>query len=240
MRALLRLAYDGTDFAGCPELPGERTVVGELRAALRRVSLEPVEAETLSRTDAGVHARGNLGHVVLPRAVGSDELLRILDRHLPADLRCTQVLPVQAPPAPGTKTYAYRIDRTPHGDPHRARTHWRVVGELDVDLLHRLTAACVGTHDFEAFRRTGETRQDLRRTLLQVGLAEGRDSLELTFQGVGFPYRLVRSLVGGMVLVARGSASPDALRQALDGVPGPVSRQSAPAHGLWLEWVDLG
>ena len=239
MRAVLRLAYDGTDFAGCSPLPGERTVVGELVPALSRVPLPPTFAETLSRTDAGVHARGNLGHVVLPRSVDPADLLRILDRHLPDDLRCVEVIPVNAPPVAAEKTYRYQLDRSPFGDPHRARTWWRVPGALDEAALHRLAAASVGTHDFEAFRRSGETREDLTRTLAAVTWDTVPDGLVCEVRGQGFPYRLVRSLVGGMVMVARGSASEEDFLAALAGGAGPASRQTAPARGLWLMGIAL-
>lgn len=239
MRALLRITYDGTDFAGCGPLPDERTIIGEVVAALERVSLRPSLAEALSRTDAGVHARANVAHVVLPRAVAEDRLLAMLDRHLPADLRCLAVAVVEGLPPVGAKTYRYRLDTTRHGDPFLARTAWRVPGRLDLDVLPGLAAACVGTHDFEAFRRRGETRDDLTRSLLAARWERRADTVEFVVTGDGFTYRLVRSLVGAMVSVARSSSSEADFRGAIAGVAGPVTRQTAPAHGLCLEGLSL-
>lgn len=235
MRALLRLAYDGTDFAGCAPLPGERTVVGVVSDALARIGQSPTLAEALSRTDAGVHARDNLAHVVLPREMPPRDLLRALDRHLPADARCLGVAPIEALPSPGLKTYAYRLDRTPHGDPFQARWSWRLLGPLDEAVLHELADATQGTHDLEAFRRTGETRDDLVRTFDAVSWRAEPGALVCTITGRGFPYRLVRALVGGMVAVARGSHTPEAYRAALAGdASDGVCRHTAPARGLTL------
>lgn len=239
MRILLRLAYDGTDFCGCGPLPGVRTVIGTLCEALARVDLEPVSAEALSRTDAGVHARGNLAHVVLPRERPPVRILGALDRHLPADLRAVDLMVVSEPPVAGPKTYTYRLDLSPHGDPFLARTAWRLPGSVAADVLPALAAACVGPLDFTPFRRSGETRNDLVRTIHDARWDLDECVATLTITGSGFPYRGVRSLVGAMVLVARGSASQDDFLAALAGSAGPVTRQTAPAHGLCLETVAV-
>lgn len=246
MRHLLRLAYDGTGFAGCSELPDQRTVCGELRRALLRVNAGPGLVETLSRTDAGVHAVANVAHVALERPLEDTELLGVLDRHLPEDLRCTAVARVDAPPAQGSKVYRYTLDTSPHGDPLRARFCWRPPGAVDVEVLRALASVLPGTRDWVAFRRTGETREDLVRTIASAGWTEGDGVLHFTVSGSGFPYRLVRALVGGMVMVARGGATRQAWDRALEGHPdSPAARQTAPARGLLLveslpgvDWVS--
>ncbi|MFK7931171.1 MAG: hypothetical protein AB8H79_23510 [Myxococcota bacterium] len=239
MRTLLRLAYDGTDFSGCPALAGERTVCGELRAALERVDLAPSLIETLSRTDAGVHARGNVAHVVLPRPVQARELLSMLDRHLPLDVRAHAAWAVPELPPVLCKTYRYSLDLHPHGDPAVHRTAWRPPGAVDATVFERALRAAEGTHDFEAFRRTGETRQELTRTLTDIRVEVEGHALHAFITGSGFVYRMVRSLVGGAVTVARGGASLADFVAAIDGVPSGCSRQTAPAKGLCLLGMKL-
>ena len=236
MRALLRLAYDGTEFAGCPVLPGERTVCGALVQALERVGEAPSLVETLSRTDAGVHAVANVGHLLLGRAWEPRPLLLAMDRHLPADLRCTGVAVVDALPAVGAKTYTYALDRSPWGDPALARTAWRPPAGIDDEVLAALAGTVVGTRDWAGFRRSGETRADLVRTVHRARWSHGR---RLTIVGAGFPLRLVRSLVGGMVGVATGSVSHADWHAALGGEVNSASRQTAPARGLRLEGMEL-
>lgn len=236
---LLRIAYDGTNFSGCPALPGQRTICGALERALARVQASPTTLETLSRTDAGVHARANVAVVELPRDFSPNELLAILDRHLPEDLRC--VATAAAPDRVHVlgKTYTYTLDVSPWGDPLRARFAHRVARAPDLDHLARLSERLAGTHDFAAFRRAGETRHDLRRTLTRAQWVAGESALTFEIEGQGFTYRLVRSLVGGMLAVASGACSERDWHAALDGRTTHASRQTAPARGLCLRWLEV-
>lgn len=239
MRALLRLAYDGTHFSGCGPLPGQRTVAGEVITALGRVDLTPLLAELLSRTDSGVHAEQNVGHVVLPRPMASDALLKVLDRHLPTDLRCNGVAPIEALPEVRAKTYVYSLDISRWGRPECARTHWRVRSDVDLGLLERAAELLIGRRDFAAFYREGETRSDLVRSIEFVGWKQHGETLQCSVRGPRFTYKLVRSLVGGMVAVGLGTHPIEELEDALAGRPLAVARHTAPAHGLSLRSVDV-
>jgi tRNA pseudouridine38-40 synthase len=233
---LLLLAYDGTDLSGCPEVRGRRTVVGELRAALGRAGVHGA-LECLSRTDAGVHARGQVAVAEPDRRLGPDRLLLALDRHLPPDLRCVGAAEVDGVPAVRAKTYRYTFDLSPFGDPRLARCAWRA--RLDADRLVALTPRLVGRRDLSAFRRRGETRADLVRTIEAASCSVDGAVATIAVRGDGFAYRGVRSLVGALVAVARGAASEDDLDAALAGVPTDVARQQAPARGLSLDEVEL-
>jgi tRNA pseudouridine38-40 synthase len=233
---LLKLAYDGTALSGCPEVSGRRTVVGEVRTALARVAVDATVA-CLSRTDAGVHARGQLAVATLDRPLPLDRLLLALDRHLPADVRCTAAATVDRVPDVLAKTYRYTLDLSPFGDPFLARRAWRV--RLDPARLVPLGQKLVGTHDLSAFRRRDETRVDLVRTIERADWDVVGHTAVLTITGSGFPYRAVRSLVGACLTVARGAATEAELEAALAGVSGSVSRQQAPARGLCLEAIAL-
>jgi tRNA pseudouridine38-40 synthase len=239
MRLLLRLVYEGSDLSGCPEQPGHRTVCGLLRGALQQLGTEPELVETLSRTDAGVHAVGNVGHVVIGRARSPAALLRGLDRHLPLDVRVTGVAPVEAPPRPGPKTYRYRIDLSPYGEAHRARFTWRPQGRApSVEVLDPLAHALVGERDWSPFRRADETRDDLVRRVLDARWSDQGQERVFTIMGEGFPYRFVRAVVGGMLAAARREAPLADWRHALEH-GGGLCRQTAPARGLCLEGVSL-
>lgn len=238
MNTVICLSYHGAGFHGCPDVPGLRTVLGELRAACERFGQPPLAMDCFSRTDAGVHARGNVVLLDLPRRTGPGSLLAALDRHLPADLRPVAVADLVQVPRVVSKVYAYELDLSPCGDPLRAPFAWRP-GRLDLTLLVTLAAEISGTHDFAAFRRRGETRASLVRHIERAQWRVHERGAAFEVEGSGFGYHLVRGLVGAMVRVARGGVSPQVWARALAGEEHDLARETAPAYGLCLERLKL-
>jgi tRNA pseudouridine38-40 synthase len=236
----LRLAYDGGDFAGWARQSDRRNVAGALDAALARLGEPAAAARGASRTDAGVHARGQVARVALARAWAPAELARALARHLPDDLACGAVAAVADawdPLENAGKTYSYRIDNGAVADPFARRTAWRPPFRLDPTALAAAAAAIPGRRDWRAFARRGETRQDAVRTVTACAWAAAGATLVCTVSGDGFTYRLVRSLVGAMVAVAQGGCHPEELARALAGEVTGAAAQQAPARGLCLERI---
>lgn len=232
MPTLVRLAYDGTDWHGCPVTPGRRTVLGAIDEALRRVG-PPSPLDVLSRTDAGVHAHDQIA--VVHADLDPAWILSALAHHLPADLRPRAAAQVDVVPAVVDKTYTYQLDLSPLGDPFAARTAWRPPRGVDPDRLAVLAAQASGRRDWSGFRRRGETRNDLVRDVqIQV---QAPDRITLTADG--FVYRLVRSLVGAMIAEARGALPPGAWEAALRGLVSAAGQQQAPACGLHLRQIRL-
>ena len=177
-RLRLDISYDGTDFSGWAEQPGRRTVQGELQAALARVLRIPTPQLTVAgRTDAGVHARGQVAHVDVPASVWEAEgerLLRRLAGVLPPDVRVTAVAP--APPgfdarfSALVRRYVYRVSDAPGGvDPlrrHEVLWHRR---PLDVDRMNEAAAALLGEHDFAAYCRKREGASTVRSPAFEGG-----------------------------------------------------------------------
>jgi tRNA pseudouridine38-40 synthase len=236
---LLRLAYVGAALHGCTDHPGRRTVPGELRAALGRLGLAGAQLDVLSRTDAGVHAWDQ--HVTLtpPRPISAGALLRGLAHQLPPDVRPLAIAELQRAPAVRSKTYVYLIDRSRWGDPALAWCAWRAPAGVDLPRLRDALVRLRGAHDWEGFRRRGDTRDDLTRELTACEVDATPDLLRLQFEGPGFTYHLARSLVGAAVAVARGVSDVSQLDLALAGEAAPVARQQAPAHGLHLVRLRL-
>lgn len=231
---LLQLAYDGRDFAGCPLLPGRRTIGSELGNALRRMGV--VESpDFVSRTDAGVHARGQVAILRDPVRVAPGRMLELLDARLPSDLRCLGIAERPEVPSVVSKTYVYRLDLSVRGDPwaHRA---WRPAVRVDTGALVGTAPLLEGERDWSAFARRGEQRSDLVRRIDRVRWSFEHGTA-CTIEGPGFTYRLVRSLVGAMVAVASGTCTLEQLHAALDGQASPAARQQAPARGLCLERI---
>lgn len=236
MRLWLRLAWDGTALHGVTPVADRRTVASVLAEALESVGASPGAIDTASRTDAGVHADDAVLWVDgLP-----DRSLRAwwaaLRRHLPPDVR---------PVAVGagstlrvvSKTYRYTLDPTPGGLPRQARYAWAV--RAPWEGLVDAAVGVAGPVDWSPFRRRGETREDLRRTVLACAWRRDGARYVVDITGDGFPRRGVRALVGGMVRVAQGHAPAEALWGALRGVDHPIARQQAPAHGLCLGHTEV-
>lgn len=239
-RALL-LAYDGSAFAGWWRQADRRSVAGELDAALGRLGEGAAAPVGASRTDAGVHARGQVAHVDLERAWEPAALAAALAGHLPADCACRAVAMVadgwHAVHDAAGKTYSYTIDNGPVADPFATRTAWRPPFRLDLEALTAAAALIPGDRDWSAFARRGDHRDDHRRRLTAVTWCRDDGRLVCTVVGDGFTYHLVRSLVGAMVACAHGTCTRDDLQRALAGERTAAAAQQAPAQGLCLERV---
>jgi tRNA pseudouridine38-40 synthase len=241
-RYALLLAYDGSAFGGWWRQAEARSVAGELDAAFARLGEPQAAALGASRTDAGVHARGQVAHVDCARTWVAGELQRALNRQLPSDVVCRSVARVaddwHAVHLAGGKTYRYRLDVGDEREPFLApRISWRLPFAIDLAGLQAAARILPGTHDLQAFARRGEHREDQRTTLQTVRWYDAGRYRIAQVRGTRFTYRLVRSLVGGMVAVAHGTVSDDQWQRALAGEVTPAAQQQAPAHGLCLEHV---
>ncbi|WP_414684372.1 tRNA pseudouridine(38-40) synthase TruA [Mycobacterium marinum] len=256
VRLRFDIAYDGTDFAGWATQTGQRTVAGVLDEALTTVLRTPVRLRAAGRTDAGVHATGQVAHAdvpvdALPNAysrsarAGDPEflpLVRRLARFLPADLRVLDI--ARAPTAFDARFsalrrhYVYRLSTAPYGvEPQQARyvTVWP--RELDIDAMTVASRELLGLHNFAAFcrRREGATTiRDLQR------LDWSRNGHLVTAQvsADAFCWSMVRSLVGALLAVGEHRRTPDWCRELLTATARSSDFAAAPAHGLVLAKVD--
>jgi tRNA pseudouridine38-40 synthase len=246
VRVRLDLAYDGTDFSGWARQPALRTVQGTVEDALERVLRLPERAPltVAGRTDAGVHARGQVAHVDVPGTLWQAQpaALRVLAAALPPDisLRAIALAPAgfDARFAALWRRYAYRICDQPSGpDPlHRHEVLWHR-RELDLDRLSAASAALVGLHDFAAFCRfrAGGTTT---RELAELSWARSADGLAVaTVRADAFCHSMVRALVGALIPVGEGRRPVEWPAQVLTaGVRDPVVQVVGP-QGLTLEEV---
>lgn len=240
--------YDGTGFAGWQKQPHARTVQGELEAALSRIANQPVRIQGAGRTDAGVHALGQVFSCVWPGAF-PERLRRALCRMLEPEIQVTEV--AETPPGFNArfdavaKRYAYSLDLGRDPDPFAARFAWHVPQQVDLARLRVLVRRLEGVHDFAGFQSTGSAREHTRRTLYQAELLPGavcgpfdRDGLwRLAFHGDGFLYHMVRNMAGTLIEIARGRFPEEFLDQCLAS-PGPFAGHCAPAHGLTMVAVE--
>lgn len=237
------IAYDGTDFHGWQTQPGLRTVQDEIEQVLRRVVGHPLNLVAASRTDAGVHARGQCAHVVTTTPMPAGNLGRSLSHRLPADI---EILSAQeaAPNFHATqsavcKCYRYRLLNRPR-QPREVflrRTTWHVWYRLDLAVMQAAAAALVGTHDFVGFATAGSPRQTTVRTIQSATVERIGDELVIEFVGDGFLYNQVRNMVGTLIEVGRGHWPLDRIGRVLSSGDRTEAGTTAPPQGLCLEWV---
>jgi len=247
VRIRLDIGYDGTGFSGWARQPGRRTVQETLEDALARVlSLpQPASLTVAGRTDAGVHARGQVAHADLPAdrwAAAGPAAVRRLARLLPPDVRVHRA--VLAPPgfdarfAALWRRYAYRVCDDPAlADPlARHRTLWHR-SLLDLEVMNGAARAFLGEHDFAAFCRRREGASTVR-TLLRLDWARtGPAVAEATVVADAFCHNMVRALVGAMLKVGEGSRPPGWPAEVLAARARDPAVPVLPPHGLCLEEV---
>jgi tRNA pseudouridine38-40 synthase len=246
VRVRLDISYDGTDFSGWALQPGRRTVQAVLQDALALVlRLAAVPLTVAGRTDAGVHATGQVAHLDLPATVWAESRDRLVHRLagvLPDDVRVRSVREV--PPGFDARfgalwrRYEYRIcDREGGADPLRRRfvLAWR--RGLDDALMSAAAAKLVGLHDFVAFCRWRATGTTIR-TLERLDVERDGDELICTVQADAFCHSMVRSLVGALVAVGEGRRPVDWPAELLTHGKRSDDVGVAPAHGLTL--VEVG
>jgi tRNA pseudouridine38-40 synthase len=240
---LLEVSYEGTAFHGWAKQTGARTVEETLWGATIAVDPQATPPRGASRTDAGVHAEGQLAAFDAWRDVPMRGWVLGLNQHLPADVAVRAARPVPAGFSPRLaargKRYRYRVLVDPVRDPHWLTRAWRVP-VLDIDAMAAEASAACGTHDFAAFRAAGDGRATTVRTLSRVEIVRDEDPrvVALVVEGNAFLYNMVRILVGTMVDVARGRLAVGAVAHALRARDRRSAGTTAPAHGLVLECVD--
>lgn len=238
----LVLEYDGSAFAGWQVQPGRPTVQGALEAAIARVAGCRVRVAGAGRTDAGVHAAGQVASARIETELGAERLRLALNGVLPAS-----VAVVEAAVAPEgfharrdarAKRYRYAIWNGATRSPLRAARAWCLQRPLDTQAMARAAAAFVGTHDFASFQTAGSDVATTLRTLERleiVGSAGGE--IALGFEGSGFLRHMVRNLTGTLVEVGSGRRRADEMTALLAARDRGRAGRTAPAHGLTLEWV---
>ncbi len=241
----LTLEYDGTRFAGWQVQPGERTVQGELERALGVLLRHPARVRVAGRTDAGVHALGQVCTVRTEQAVAVERVLRGLNGILPRDVAVSAVDEVDPAFDPRFdargKHYRYRVlARRARSAVDRARC-WHVWEPLDRGAIQGALDHLVGTHHFGAFRAADCPSKDPVKELRVATLTprEG-EILELDFVGSGFLKQMVRILVGTVIEVGRGAREVSSIPALIESRDRTRAGRTAPPQGLFLVRVLYG
>jgi tRNA pseudouridine38-40 synthase len=254
----LTLAYDGTGLVGWQRQASGTSVQGLLEDACARLANAPVAVAGAGRTDAGVHAAGQVASASFDTALDAATLRRALNAHLPPAVRVWRIEET----APGfharfarhRKTYEYRILNGPVADPFRDRYAWHVPQRLSPAAMSDAAASLAGTHDFAAFQSAGSdvatTVRTIESSTLTVhsisddveegGAAGAWDGSWLVYRivGTGFLRHMVRTVAGTLVEIGAGRADPEIITALLATRARAGAGPTAPAHGLCLRRVE--
>jgi tRNA pseudouridine38-40 synthase len=240
----LTLAYDGTGFRGWARQAGHRTVESTFEAALQRFLGSAPKLSVAGRTDAGVHARGQ----VVSFAVAEPPELARMRRALNAML-APEVVVLDARPAPDgfdarrsatAREYGYRIDVGEVPDPFTAAFVWHRPGELALAPMRAAARHLVGEHDFASFCRAPKDGAPTVRRLERLAVSRAGDRIEISARANAFLHQMVRSLVGTLVAFGEGRIDPDDVPSILAARDRSRAGPVAPPHGLTLERVVYG
>jgi tRNA pseudouridine38-40 synthase len=264
----LTIAYDGTDYAGWQFQADKRSVQEQFERAITAVTGQLIRVLASGRTDAGVHAEGQVVGFVCDCSLRCDVFRRALNANLPRDIA---VLAVEEAPEgfhathhARSKRYRYRIDNGPVRDVFRRRTSWHVTAPLDVEAMAGAARHLLGTHDFSSFETSGSPRRTSVRTVTDVdvrrepaaecggagqgGAEQGRveqggepsegAGIVVEIEADGFLYNMVRTIVGSLVRVGRGAHPPAWIAEALAARDRKKAGPTAPPRGLCLVRVN--
>ena len=245
MRTLkLTIAYDGTDFCGWQRQASERTVQAVIEDALAPIEGQPVVITGAGRTDAGVHADGQVASVSLTTTIGTASLQRALNATLPPDVRVCDVVEMRpdfnARFDARLKTYRYALWCDLVMPPRQRRYAWHVPQPLDVNAMQVAADLLIGHHDFAAFQAAGSDVNTTVRDVIasKVEKKPSTPTIEYEITGTGFLRHMVRNIVGTLVDVGRSRVDSAALLEILDSGDRARASATAPAHGLTLVRVD--
>ena len=242
-RVMLIVAYDGTEYHGWQVQPNARTIEGELNRCLSELLQEDIQVIGASRTDAGVHAKGNIAVFDMDARMPAEKISYALNQRLPKDIVIQKSCQVDADFHPRhcdtRKTYSYHIYRGEFPMPLRTRYSYFTYVPLDVTKMREAAALFLGEHDFKSFCSANTQVESTVRTIEFLDVTEDDQELVITIRGNGFLYNMVRIIAGTLVDVGRGFLAVEDIPNILKACNRERAGQTLPACGLVLEKYEF-
>ena len=244
-RIKLIVAYDGTEYSGWQIQPEAPTIEMYLDKAIHELTGENVHVTGASRTDAGVHAYGNVAVFDTESTIPGDRFTFALNRFLPDSIVIQDSWEVDGDFHPRhcntRKTYEYRILNTAVPLPQKRNFTWHVAGSIDIKKMREAAAYIVGEHDFKSFCCVKTQAESTVRTIYSLEILQEGNEIIIRIKGNGFLYNMVRIITGTLIQVGKGRFEPEYVKQMLEAKDRTVAGQTAPPQGLTLvgiEYVD--
>ena len=235
---MLTVAYDGTDYHGWQFQPGRATIEGELNRCLSTLLKEEIRVIGASRTDAGVHALGNIAVFDTGSRIPGEKMAYALNQYLPEDIRIRRSGEVPPDFHPrkraSRKTYEYRILNEEFPNPLERRFAYFTYRRLDVHKMRRGAAFLIGEHDFAAFCAAGSSADSTIRRIYDLQIRQEGNIITIRVTGNGFLYNMVRIIAGTLLDVASGRMEPEHILTLLRTGDRRQAGPTAPPEGLRL------
>lgn len=242
MRILLTIEYDGTAYAGFQRQANALAVQQVLEEALSRACGERIVITGASRTDSGVHARGQRAHFDTSSHIPPEKFPFVLNTMLPRDIRVVHAFQVadgfHARFMTEKKTYTYRINNSRHGSAIDRLNHAHVPLPLNEAAMNRAIQSVIGKHDFAAFQASGGTAKSTVREMHSASVVRVGDEIVFIICGSGFLYNMVRIMAGTLIEIGKGALGEDAFTRAIETSDRLALGPTAPAQGLELTRID--
>ena len=237
-RVRMVVAYDGTAYRGWQLQPNGITIEAVLNRELTALLKEPISVIGVSRTDSGVHARGNIAVFDTENRMPADKICFALNQRLPEDIRVQRSEEVPADWHPRkancTKTYEYKVLNRKISMPlERLYAHFCYFN-LDLDKMREAAAYLVGEHDFKSFCTVRTQAEETVRTIYSLDITKQEDMITIRISGSGFLYNMVRIIAGTLLEVGMGAYPPEHMEEILDARDRQAAGRTAPARGLTL------
>jgi len=238
----LTIEYDGTNYLGWQVQPKGPTIQRVLEETLKKITGEEVRLIGSGRTDAGVHAFGQVAHFKTHSKISLHSMARALNSLLPPDIVIRRVREVDenfhARKSCKSKIYEYRILNRNLRSAFYNKYAWHIPQKLNLKEMKEATRYLIGEHDFSSFRSVGTPTQTATRKVIRAEWKKGRDGLlYFEIEANGFLKQMVRAMVGTLVEVGRGRLSSDEFQEILQSKDRRKAGPTAPAHGLLLKEV---
>ena len=238
----LLIQYDGTRYSGWQSQEHtDQTIQGKLQAVLERMTGEAVDLQGSGRTDAGVHARGQVANFRTSFPGSCQEILQYVNQYLPEDIAVIQVEEVEARFHSRLnavrKTYVYQIWNTSIPDVFARKYVYTIEEKLDTKAMRQAADLLCGTHDFRAFCSNKRMKKSTVRTLERIEIRQEGSKISLVFTGNGFLYNMVRILTGTLLEVGLHQRQPEEMPEILESLNRENAGFTAPAQGLYLDSV---
>lgn len=238
----ITVQYDGTRYKGWQvQKATDATIQGKLQNVLSKLAGHLVEVIGSGRTDAGVHAAGQVANFHMDEHFTMEEIFRNLSEFLPEDIAVTEIAEVDerfhSRYHAVAKTYSYRIRTNPVPDVFARRFVYHYGKPLDISRMQNAAQELIGTHDFASFCGNKRMKKSTVRTLMDVAFFEKEGEIEIRYTGDGFLQNMIRILTGTLIEVGRGERKPESMKNLLAAKDRAQAGYTAPPQGLRLEKV---
>jgi tRNA pseudouridine38-40 synthase len=238
VRVRITLEYDGTDYSGWQLQPNHDSIQARLETALQRIFGQPIRVQGSGRTDAGVHALGQVAAFAIPRAVDLTQLHRALNALTPPDIVIRHLAEMREDFDPRrearSRVYEYRILNRAHRSAFENRYAWFIESHLDLERLSRAASEFLGEHDFAAFRTLGSQEKSTLRRVCTSHWRRAGDLLVYRVEATAFLRHMVRTMVAAMVEISRNRDAAIGIKELIASRDRSLAAGAAPPHGLFL------